>query len=273
MTITQTQGSGAVQGALWGAAAEDWASLMEPQGRSLFDAVLARGRFTPGARVLDVGCGSGLFVQLMAARGCDATGFDASEPLLSVARRTPGASFHHGDMEALPFPDETFDVVTGMNSFQYAADPLRALGEARRVSKRGAQIFVATWGLPEACEAAAYLAALKPLLPPAPPGAGGPFALSNEGALRSLVASAGLTPQLVEDVDVTWQFEDTRHCSRRDARGRSVDSRHPDVGPRSRAGDARTRDRAVPAVERSIPAREPLPVPRRDARLIALTQD
>jgi len=111
-------------------------------------------------------------------------------------------------MEALPFPDETFDVVTGMNSFQYAADPRRALGEAGRVSKRGAQIVIATWGLPEACEAAAYLAALKPLLPPAPPGAGGPFALSNEGALRSLVASAGLTPQLVEDVDVTWQFED-----------------------------------------------------------------
>ncbi len=208
MTITQTQGSGAIQGTLWGAAAEDWASLMEPQGRSLFDAVLARGRFTPGARVLDVGCGSGLFVQLMAARGCDATGFDASEPLLLVARRTPGASFYHGDMEALPFPDETFDVVTGMNSFQYAADPLRAIGEARRVSKRGAQIFVATWGVPEACEAASYLAALKPLLPPAPPGAGGPFALSNEGALRSLVASAGLTPQLVEDVDVTWQFEE-----------------------------------------------------------------
>jgi len=51
------------------------------------------------------------------------------------------------------------------------------------------------------------LAALKPLLPPPPPGAGGPFALSDEGALRSLVASAGLTPQSIEDVDVTWQFE------------------------------------------------------------------
>ena len=207
MTITQTQGSGAVQGALWGAAAEDWSSLMEPQERPLFDAVLARGRFTPGAHVLDVGCGSGLFVQLVAARGCDVTGFDASEPLLSVARRTPRASFHHGDMEALPFPNERFDIVTGMNAFQYAADPRRALGEARRVAKRGGQIFVATWGLPEACEAAAYLAALTPLLPPPPPGAGGPFALSDEGALRSLVASAGLTPQSIEDVDVTWQFE------------------------------------------------------------------
>jgi hypothetical protein len=39
------------------------------------------------------------------------------------------------------------------------------------------------------------------------PGAGGPFALFDEGALRSLVASAGLTQEAIEDVDVTWQFE------------------------------------------------------------------
>lgn len=207
MTTTQTPGSGAVQGELWGAAAQDWAALMEPQGRPLFDAVLARGRFTPGARVLDVGCGSGGFAQLIAERGCEVSGFDASAPLLAIARQTPGASFHHGDVETLPFPDERFDIVTGINSFQYAADPRRALGEARRVSKRGAQIFVATWGPPDACEAAAYLGALKPMLPPPPPGAGGPFALSEEGKLRALVASAGLTPQSIEDVDVTWQFE------------------------------------------------------------------
>jgi 2-polyprenyl-3-methyl-5-hydroxy-6-metoxy-1,4-benzoquinol methylase len=209
MTATQTQGSGAVQAALWGAAAEEWASLMEPQGRALFDAVLAHGRFVPGAEVLDIGCGSGLFVRLIAARGCHVTGFDAAEPLLAIARRSmPAVSFHLGDMQTLPFTDEHFDIVTGINAFQYAADPRHALVEARRVAKRGAQIFVATWGLPQACEAAAYLAALKPLLPPLPPGAPGPFALSDEAALRSLVASAGLTPVSVADVDVTWQFGD-----------------------------------------------------------------
>jgi SAM-dependent methyltransferase len=209
MTVTQTQstGSGEVQGALWGGAAEEWSTLMEPQGRSLFDAVLARGRFGAGARVLDVGCGAGLFAQLAAARGCDVTGFDASGPLLAIARRrTPSASFHTGDMESLPFADESFDIVTGINSFQYAADPRRALGEARRVVKRGGEVFVATWGLPEACEATTLLAALKPLAPPPPPGAGGPFALSDEGALRSFVVSAGLTPESISDVDLTWQF-------------------------------------------------------------------
>jgi len=208
MTATQTQGSSAVQAALWGAAAEEWASLMEPQGRALFDAVLAHGRFIPGAEVLDVGCGSGLFARLIAARECHVTGFDAAEPLLAIARRsTPAVSFHRGDMETLPFADERFDIVTGINAFQYAADPRHALVEARRVAKRGAQIFVATCGPPQACEAAAFLAALKPLLP-LPPGAPGPFALSDEAALRSLVASAALTPVSVADVDVTWQFGD-----------------------------------------------------------------
>jgi SAM-dependent methyltransferase len=208
MAIAQMQGSGPVQGALWGAAAEDWATLMEPQHRALFEAVLADGRFTAGAKALDVGCGSGLFVRLIAEHGCNVTGFDAADALLSIARRrTPDARFDPGDMQAMPFPNECFDIVTGINSFQYAADPLQAIIEARRVAKPGAQIFVATWGQPKACEAATYLAALKPLLPQQPAGAAGPFALSDETALRSLVMSAGLTPLSVKDVDVIWQFE------------------------------------------------------------------
>lgn len=208
MTTAPTQGSGPVQGALWGTAAEDWATLMEPRQRPLFEAVLANGRFSTGADVLDVGCGSGLFAQFIAARGCRVTGLDASEALLAIARqRTPDAAFHEGDMQALPFPSESFDIVTGMNSFQYAADPRHAIVEARRVAKPGAQIFAATWGLPEACEAARYLAAFKPLLPAQPAGTGGPFALSDEGALRSLFLSAGLTPLAVKDVDVAWEFD------------------------------------------------------------------
>jgi SAM-dependent methyltransferase len=208
MAATQTQGSGAAQGTLWGSAAEDWARLMEPQGRALFDAVLASGPFTPGVRVLDAGCGSGLFPQLLARRGCRVTGLDASERLLSIARRNnPDAAFRQGDLEALPFPDQHFDVVTGINAFQYAADPRHAFSEARRVIRRGGHVIAAVWGPANACEAAGYLAALKSMLPPRP-GAPGPFALSDEAALMSFVSSAGLTPQTVTDVDVTWLFDD-----------------------------------------------------------------
>src|SRR5262249_31588405 len=78
MTTTQTQVSGSAQDALWCGAAEAWATLMEPQYRALFDAVLADGRFHEGAHVLDIGCGSGLFAQLIAAKGCGITGVDAA---------------------------------------------------------------------------------------------------------------------------------------------------------------------------------------------------
>ncbi|PYR33621.1 MAG: hypothetical protein DMF90_20160 [Acidobacteria bacterium] len=210
MTATQVDGSGIVEGALWNAAADDWATLMEPQGRRLFDAVLGCGLFTPGARVLDAGCGSGLFAQLIAARGCDVIGLDTSESLLTIARRrSPGVPFHHGDLEALPFPDEHVDIVAGIDSFQYETDPPRAAAEARRVTRPGGHVIIATWGLPYACEAAAYVSALEPLLPAPPASAPGPFALSEETALRDLIESAGLTWHSISDVEVTWQFEDT----------------------------------------------------------------
>lgn len=45
-------------------------------------------------------------------------------------------------MEELPFANKVFDVVTGFNAFQYAADPVAALAEARRVTKPGGTIVV-----------------------------------------------------------------------------------------------------------------------------------
>jgi len=108
----------------------------------------------------------------------------------------------------LPFDDATFDVVTGFNSFQYAANPAVALGEARRVTKAEGVIVIMTWGVPEGMQAAALVAALRPLLPPPPPGAPGPFALSDDATLRAFAASAGLTPIEVFDVDSPWAYPD-----------------------------------------------------------------
>jgi SAM-dependent methyltransferase len=197
------------QASLWGARAEDWAGTQEGTVRPLYEAVLRRCEIGAGTRLLDVGCGAGGFLQLAAARGADVSGMDATPELLAIARRrNPGVRLDQGDLESLPHEDASFDVVTGFNSFQYAADPTQGLREARRVAKSGGRVVVATWGRPEDCEAAAYLSALKPLLPPPPPGAGGPFALSDEAALRTLVESAGLTPLAVADVDCPWEFPD-----------------------------------------------------------------
>jgi hypothetical protein len=74
------------------------------------------------------------------------------------------------------------------------------------VAKPAGIVVIAVWGMPENCEAAGHLKALVPLMPPLPPGAPGPFALSEEAKLRALAAEAGLTPLQVEDVDCPWHY-------------------------------------------------------------------
>jgi hypothetical protein len=104
--------------------------------------------------------------------------------------------------------DGSFDAVTGFNAFQYAASPVNALREARRVSKADGVIIIAVWGLPESCEAAGHLKALGSLMPPSPPGAPGPFALSDETKLKALAGEAGLTPGAIVDVPCPWIYPD-----------------------------------------------------------------
>jgi SAM-dependent methyltransferase len=202
-------GSAGAQGALWGARARDWAEVQEPVSRPLYEAVLRTVDIGAGAPVLDVGCGAGLFCTFVAERGARVSGVDAAAALLAIAKaRVPHGDFREGEMEALPYPDRTFEVVTGFNAFQFAKRPEAALAEARRVARSGAPVVIATWGKPEDSEAAQYLAALRPLLPPAPPGAPGPFALSADGALAAFARRAGLTPQRVAEVECPLEYPD-----------------------------------------------------------------
>src|SRR5262249_20917443 len=108
----------------------------------------------------------------------------------------------------LPFPDLSFDVVSGFNSFQYATDPVKALSEARRVSKPNGRVVIAIWGAADKCQLAPYLAAVGKLLPPPPPGAPGPFALSAHGALETLVGKSGLKPGANASVVTAMRFPD-----------------------------------------------------------------
>jgi SAM-dependent methyltransferase len=198
-----------VNGRLWGARASDWANIQEGTVRPVYEAALERTRVKSGTRYLDVGCGAGMAAQIAAARGARVSGIDAADALLGIARRrTPEGDFRRADLEALPFEDHSFDVVTGFNSFQYAGNPAVALGEARRVTRPGGAVVIVTWGNPDGMEAASLVAAVRPLMPPPPPGAPGPFALSDESALRKFAADAGLEPLEIFDVDSPFVYAD-----------------------------------------------------------------
>jgi SAM-dependent methyltransferase len=207
MTTPQA-GSASVQGDLWSARPRDWSRIQEPQFLPVYTAALESLALAPGTMILDAGCGSGRFAEMAAERGLKVTGLDAAEALLEVARGlVPGADFRLGEIEALPFDDHTFDAVTGFNSFQFAADPVAALREARRVAKPGAAVAIATWGPMERCEAAAQIATVAGLMQAAPAGAPVPFALSAPGALEAMATEAGLSPVRTEDVECTWEYD------------------------------------------------------------------
>jgi SAM-dependent methyltransferase len=202
-------GSAAVQGPLWSAAARDWAELAEPVQRPFFEAALDALEVGPGVALLDAGCGAGLALALAAARGAVVTGLDASPGLLAVAReRLPDADLREGDLESLPYADASFEAVTAFNAVQYASDPTAALREIKRVAASGAPVAVTTWGPPELCEMRAVLGAVGSLLPPPPPGAGGPFALAAPGALEQLVESAGLVAERAIEVPTPYAHAD-----------------------------------------------------------------
>ena len=202
-------GTAEVQGALWGAAARDWADLNEPNCAVLYDAVFDAIGVDGSTELLDVGCGSGLALQTAAKRGAAVAGFDASAPLLEIAaERVPGADLRQGDIESLPYGDGTFTTVTSFNAVQYAADPVAALRELRRVTRSGGPIAVLSWGDPSRCETRSILAAIGGLLPPPPPGAGGPFALAAPGQLEDLLARAGLAATGHGEVQQRFEFPD-----------------------------------------------------------------
>ncbi|MDP9076981.1 MAG: class I SAM-dependent methyltransferase [Bacteroidota bacterium] len=203
-------GSAAIQGPLWGKQSENWATIQEQTGNAGYVYALNFLNLDPATQLLDVGCGSGVFSSLASATGAYVTGIDASQALIEKAQqRGTTAKFTTGEMEELPFADHTFDVVVGFNSFQYAANINNAFSEVCRVLKPGGKLVVMIWGNKEDCEAASNLAAIGSLLPPPPPGAPGPFALSENQLLEKTLEAIGFKILSNEDISTVWDYPNT----------------------------------------------------------------
>jgi SAM-dependent methyltransferase len=208
-------GSATVQGQLWGARAQQWAAYGEQICLPLFGAVLDAAHVTHGTRLLDAGCGAGLLSLLARLRGARVTCFDASAPLLAIAReRLPDADIQEGDLETLPFAGASFDAIAAVNSLFYAADMSQAARELARVARPGARVVATAWGASQFLST--VFPALGPLMPPTPPGATPPKpgALSEPGALARLLEEAGLrvvdegtvaSPIVFPNHEISWR--------------------------------------------------------------------
>jgi SAM-dependent methyltransferase len=223
----------AVQRRLWGTDPRAWADLAEAHNQPLFEAVLDAAGVGRRTRVLDVGCGSGLALVLAAQRGAVPGGLDISPGLLGIARdRLPGADLREGDMEFLPFEDTAFDAVLGVNAFQFAGDPRRALREAARVLSPGGRVVVSLFAEPERSEGTVVHEAMSALIPPGQAGDHAPYALSAPGNLEAALADAGLRVRGNGEVVCSWRYASMDDavegllCSAGGARAREAAGEH-----------------------------------------------
>jgi ubiquinone/menaquinone biosynthesis C-methylase UbiE len=94
--------------------------------------------------LLDVGTGSALFGEAFSQKGLTVAGIDANPQMLDTARHyLPEAELKQGVAEAIPFPDNAFDIVFMGLVLHETDDLIKALQEARRVSRLG--VVVLEW--------------------------------------------------------------------------------------------------------------------------------
>lgn len=116
----------------------------DPQQQAMRRSFLANVAFPANARVLEVGCGTGVLTRTLARLPAVGTvvGVDVAPSLLSKARDLaadlPNVNFWEADGRSLPFEDETFDVVVFDSTLSHVPGPERALVEALRVLHPGA---------------------------------------------------------------------------------------------------------------------------------------
>lgn len=99
-------------------------------------------------RLLDIGCGTGGLLEILAPRIEEGLGVDASRDMLALARTRLAErglsriAVRQADMYRLPLPDAAFDAVTLQMVLHYAEDPAIALAEAARVLRPGGEVII-----------------------------------------------------------------------------------------------------------------------------------
>ena len=120
----------------------------DPRQRAMLDSYLAEIELPPGARVLEIGCGTGAVTRVLARRPdvAEAVGIDLSPVFVAKARALGAAldnvTFEEGDGRALRSPDHDVDAVVLHTTLCHIPGPERVLAEAFRVLRPGGTLAV-----------------------------------------------------------------------------------------------------------------------------------
>ena len=187
--------------------------------------VVAAAELRTGQRVVDVACGTGVLA-LEAARatspGGQVVGVDLNPGMLAVARRkAPEIDWQRAPAEALPFDTESFDAAISQFGLMFFQDKRQAIAQMWRVIRPGGRLAIAVWDSLENTPGYAAITRLLARLFGDDIAAllKAPYSLGDPDALRSLLATAGVTAPEVHRLQGAAQFPSIRSWMHTDVRG------------------------------------------------------
>ena len=189
------------------AAREGWQTFVsiEMTTASAAPRLVSFAGIEPGARVLDVGCGTGVVALTTARHGAWVSGLDLTPKLLERARENAAlmgldVDWREGDAEALPYADAEFDVVVSQYGHMFAPRPELAVGEMLRVLKPGGTIAFSTW--PPELLMGRMFSLIGRYAPPPPTGVSPPHLWGDPNVVRERLGDA--VTDLFFDRDVMY---------------------------------------------------------------------
>jgi ubiquinone/menaquinone biosynthesis C-methylase UbiE len=199
-------------------ASEKWKAKSAAMGRDVTSALVEYAQPRQGMNILDLASGTGepaISLASLVGPAGHVTALDLSADLLKIAeqraqeRGLKNLSVHEADANQLPFPDESFDLVTSRFGVMFFKD--EALSECRRVLKSGARACFLAWGPPEQPYWGSTMGVVtrhlgKSLLQPKGPD---PFKYGQPGSLSQVLKKAGFREIHEETKTVPWTWPGT----------------------------------------------------------------
>lgn len=179
------------------------AERLRPAAEKIADAV-GDGR---GRLALDVAAGTGSVAAALAGRGWRVGAADIAPALIAHGReRTQGlgVDWYEAPLDALPFPDGSFDLVSSSFGLIFAPDPSAALAEVRRCLRPGGRLAFTAW-TPDGYMGQ-MTAVMMDFMPPGPAGAASPMDWGRPSVAAERLSAAGFTVSSSQLHTVPWEF-------------------------------------------------------------------